>query len=206
MKNTLALTAAAAAFAVSTAVAEPAVGPASAAGAWTIDKAHSEVGFQVRHLMTKVRGSFGAFDGSVKIDAAKPEASTVSFVVKAASVNTNETKRDEHLRSADFFDAASYPEIRFVSTSVRPAGENRYEVTGDLTLRGVTRKVSLPVVFLGVQKDPWGSEKAGFETAVTLNRKDYGMVWNKALDHGGTILGDEVFVTIALEAARAKAN
>jgi polyisoprenoid-binding protein YceI len=207
MKKTLVVaTVAAAAFASFTAVAEPAVGPASAAGAWVIDTSHSEVGFQVRHLMAKVRGSFGAFDGAVKIDPAKPEASTVSFVVKTASVNTNETKRDEHLRSADFFDAAAHPEIRFVSTSVRPAGENRYEVTGDLTLRGVTKKVSLPVVFLGVQKDPWGNEKAGFETAVTLNRKDYGVSWNKALDQGGYILGDEVFVTIAPEAARAKAN
>jgi polyisoprenoid-binding protein YceI len=156
--------------------------------------------------MAKSRGFFGDFDGTVKIDAAKPEASTVSFVVKTASVNTNEPKRDEHLRSADFFDAAKFPEIRFVSTAVRSAGENRYDVTGDLTLHGVTKQVTLPVTFLGIQKDPWGNEKAGFETAVTLNRKDFGVNWNKALDQGGYILGDEVSVTIALEAARAKAN
>jgi polyisoprenoid-binding protein YceI len=196
----------AAASSSTTAAAAPAVGPAAPSGTWTIDKAHSEVGFQVRHLMAKVRGSFGDFDATIRVDAAKPEVSSVSFTVKAASVNTNEPKRDEHLRSADFFDAAKFPEIRFVSTSVRPAGGNRYDVTGDLTLRGVTRQVTLPVAFLGVQKDPWGNEKAGFETSVTLNRKDFGVNWNKALDQGGYILGDEVAVTIALEAARAKAN
>lgn len=206
MKTPLVLSVLAAAFAASTAVAEPAVGPAAATGAWVIDKAHSEVGFQVRHLMAKSRGFFGDFDGAVKIDAARPEASSVAFVVKVASVNTNEPKRDEHLRSADFFDAARFPEIRFVSTSVRPAGENRYAVTGDLTLHGVTKQVTLPITFLGIQKDPWGNEKAGFETAVTLNRKDFGVNWNKALDQGGYILGEDVSVTIALEAARAKAN
>lgn len=186
--------------------AEPAVGPAAATGAWTIDKAHSEVGFQVRHLMSRVRGSFGDFDGAVTVDAVRPESSSVSFTVKTASVNTNEPKRDEHLRSADFFDAAKFPEIRFVSRTFRKAGENRYDVTGDLTLHGVTKQVTLPVTFLGIQKDPWGNEKAGFETAVTLNRKDFGVSWNKALDQGGAILGDEVAVTIALETARAKTN
>lgn len=130
----------------------------------------------------------------------------MSFTVKVASVDTNEAKRDEHLRSADFFDAAKFPEIRFVSTSVKSAGDRRYDVTGDLTLRGVTRRVTLPVTFLGVQKDPWGNEKAGFETAVTLNRKDFGVSWNKALDQGGAILGDDVSVSISLETARAKTN
>lgn len=186
--------------------AEPAVGPGAATGTWAVDKAHSEVGFQVRHLMARVRGSFGDFDGAVTVDAARPEASSVSFTVKTASVSTNEPKRDEHLRSADFFDAARFPEIRFVSRSFRKAGENRYDVTGDLTLRGVTKQVTLPVTFLGIQKDPWGNEKAGFETAVTLNRKDFGVNWNKALDQGGYILGDEVAVSIALETARAKTN
>jgi len=156
--------------------------------------------------MSKVRGSFAEFDGAVTVDAARPEASSVSFTVKAASVDTKEAKRDEHLRSADFFDAAKFPEIRFVSTSVRSSGENRYDVTGDLTLHGVTKRVTLPVTFLGIQKDPWGNEKAGFETAVVLNRKDFGVNWNKALDQGGAILGDDVSVSIALEAGRAKAN
>jgi polyisoprenoid-binding protein YceI len=186
--------------------APPTVPPTAVSGAWTVDKAHSEVGFQVRHLIAKVRGSFTDFDALVQIDAARPEASSVAFTVKAASVNTNEPKRDEHLRSPDFFDAAKFPEIRFVSKSVRPAGANRYDVTGDLTLRGVSRQLTLPVTFLGIQKDPWGNEKAGFETSVTLNRKDFGVNWNKALDQGGYILGDEVAVTIALETARAKTN
>ncbi len=206
MKKTLVLPALAALLSTFPLAAEPAVGPASASGTWAVDRSHSEVGFQIRHLMAKVRGSFAQFDGAVKVDAARPEASSVSFVVKTASVDTKEPKRDEHLRSADFFDAAKFPEIRFVSTSVKAAGENRYDVTGDLTLRGVTKRVTLPVTFLGVQKDPWGNEKAGFETAVVLNRKDFGVSWNKALDQGGYILGDEVTVSIALEAARAKAN
>ncbi len=205
MKKTLALSTLALLTALPLA-AEPAVGPASASGTWSVDKSHSEVGFQIRHLMAKVRGSFTDFDATIKVDAARPEASSVAFTVKAASVDTREPKRDEHLRSADFFDAAKFPEIRFVSTSVRPAGENRYDVTGDLVLRGVTKRVTLPVTFLGIQKDPWGNEKAGFETSVTLNRKDFGVSWNKALDQGGYILGDEVSVSIALETARAKAN
>ncbi|HEY3351250.1 MAG TPA: YceI family protein [Thermoanaerobaculia bacterium] len=205
MKKSLVLSVLALALAAS-AAAEPAVGPAAVTGTWAVDKAHSEVGFQVRHLMARVRGAFGDFDGAVKIDASRPEASSVSFVARTASVSTNEPKRDEHLRSADFFDAAKFPEIRFVSKSVKPAGENRFEVTGDLTLRGVTKQVTLPVTFLGIQKDPWGNEKAGFETAVTLNRKDFGVNWNKALDQGGYILGDDVSVTIALETARAKVN
>jgi len=206
MKNTRTALLLAAVVAALPLAAEPAVGPAAATGSWTVDKAHSEVGFQVRHLMAKVRGGFGDFDAAVKIDASRPEASSVSFVARTASVNTNEPKRDEHLRSADFFDAAKFPEIRFVSKSVKPAGENRFEVTGDLTLRGVTKQVTLPVTFLGIQKDPWGNEKAGFETAVTLNRKDFGVNWNKTLDQGGYILGDDVSVTIALETARAKTN
>ena len=205
MKKTLAPLVLAALAAALPLGAEPAVG-AAATGAWTVDRSHSEVGFQVRHLMSKVRGSFGEFDGSLTVDAAAPALSSVAFTVKTASVDTNEPKRDEHLRSADFFDAARFPEIRFVSKSVKAAGANRFEVTGDLTLRGVTKQVTLPVTFLGIQKDPWGNEKAGFETAVTLNRKDFGVSWNKALDQGGAILGDEVAVTIALETARAKAN
>ncbi len=205
MKKTLVPLALAAVLAAASASAAPAVPPA-AAGAWTIDRSHSEVGFQVRHLVSKVRGSFDEFDAVIRVDAEALEASSVRFTVKAASIDTKDAKRDEHLRSADFFDTARFPEIRFVSTSVRPAGENRYEVTGDLTMHGVTRRVTLPVTFLGVQRDPWGNDKAGFETAVTLNRKDFGINWNKALDQAGAVLGDDVAVSIALEAARTKAN
>jgi polyisoprenoid-binding protein YceI len=205
MKKTLVPFVLAAAVAASAAAA-PAVAPAAATGAWAIDKAHSEVGFQVRHLVSKVRGSFADFDGRIQVDAAKPEASSVTFTVRTASVYTNDAKRDEHLRSADFFDAAKFADIRFVSTSVKAAGENRYDVTGDLTMHGVTKRVVLPVTFTGLVKDPWGNEKAGFETSVTLNRQDFGVNWNKTLDQGGTILGDDVSISIALEAARARAN
>lgn len=206
MKKTPATLLLAFALAGASAPAAPPAVPPSAAGAWTIDRSHSEVGFQVRHLVSRVHGSFDEFDAVIRIDAEAPEASSVLFTVKAASIDTKDSKRDEHLRSADFFDTARFPEIRFVSTSVTPAGADRYAVTGDLTMHGVTRRVTLPVTFHGVQRDPWGNDKAGFETAVTLNRKDFGINWNKALDQGGAVLGDDVAVSIALEAARTKAN
>lgn len=179
--------------------------PATATGTWTIDKVHSEASFQVRHFVSKVRGRFTDFSGTVRIDAAKPEASSVEFTIKVASVDTNEPKRDAHLRSPDFFDAAKYPEIRFVSKKVVPVSESKYDVTGDLTMRGVTKEITLPVTFDGIAKDPWGNERAGFETGITLNRKEYGINWNKALDQGGFMLGDDATVSINIEAVKEKA-
>ena len=163
------------------------------------DTAHSEVSFQVRHLVSKVRGRFADFDGEIRMDRERPENSTVRFTVKAASIDTGVADRDTHLRSADFFDAEQHPEIVFESRAVTPQGEDRYRVDGSLTLRGVTRDLPLEVEFLGFAKDPWGNEKAGFETTVTLNRKDFGMVWNAALDNGGLLLADEVKIAINLQ-------
>ena len=179
--------------------------PALAAETYSFDKAHTTVGFQVRHIFTMVGGKFQDFSGTIKVDRAKPENSSVEFTIQAASINTNEPKRDEHLRTPDFFDVASYPTITFKSTSVKPSANNVYEVTGSLTMRGVTKVITLPVTFLGEGKDPWGNEKMGFETATTLDRKDYGINWNKALDQGGVLVGDEVKVEIAIEANKVKA-
>jgi polyisoprenoid-binding protein YceI len=151
-----------------------------------------------------VGGKFQDFAGTIQIDRAKPENSSVEFTIQAASIFTGEPKRDDHLRSADFFDVANHPTLTFKSTSVKPAGNNVYEVRGNLTMRGVTKQIVLPVTFLGEGKDPWGNEKIGFETSVTLNRKDYGISWNKALDQGGALLDDEVKVQVSVEAGKVK--
>lgn len=170
----------------------------------TLDATHSEVSFQVRHLISQVRGRFNDFDANIQLDREKPERSVVEFHVKAASIDTNLPDRDAHLRSADFFDAEKHPFITFKSRKIQPAGQNRYDVTGTLTMRGISKEITLPVTFAGVARDPWGNEKGGFSTETTLNRKDFGMVWNAALDNGGVILGDEVRITINLESVKAK--
>jgi polyisoprenoid-binding protein YceI len=181
-----------------------AVTPALAAETYTVDKSHATVLFEVRHFMTDVAGRFEDFEGTIRIDREQPERSSVEFTIRTASIDTSEPKRDEHLRSADFFDAATHPEITFRSTAVRPAGEDRYEVTGTFTMRGATKTITLPVRVLGELQDPWGNDRIGFGTSTTLNRKDYGISWNKALDQGGFVLGDEVRVRINLEAVKAK--
>jgi polyisoprenoid-binding protein YceI len=178
--------------------------PALAADTYQFDKSHTTVGFEVRHVVTSVGGKFQDFSGTIRVDRARPEGSSVEFTIQAASVDTGEPKRDEHLKSPDFFDVAKEPTITFKSTSVKATGKDAYEVTGQLTMRGVTKTIALPVTFLGEGKDPWGNEKAGFELQTTLNRKDYGIVWNKTLDQGGVLLGDEVKVQISVEANKVK--
>jgi polyisoprenoid-binding protein YceI len=178
--------------------------PALAAETYQFDKAHTTVGFQVRHIFTMLGGKFQEFSGTIKVDRAKPESSSVEFTIQVDSIFTNEAKRDAHLKSPDFFDAAKHPTITFRSTSLKPDGKDRWLVTGDLTMRGVTRQVTLPVTFLGEGKDPWGNEKMGFETATTLDRKDFGISWNKALDQGGVLVGDEVKVQVSVEANKVK--
>lgn len=178
---------------------------AIASDTFVIDPGHSEASFKVRHMLSKTPGRFRDFEGRIHLDPARPEASVVEFKIRAASIDTDLDKRDEHLRGPDFFEVAKYPEITFRSESIRRTGKDRYDVTGPLTMRGVTRKITLPVTYLGVARDPWGNERAGFSTAITLSRKDFGMVWNKVLDQGGVFLGDEVWVTVEIEAAREKA-
>jgi polyisoprenoid-binding protein YceI len=174
----------------------------SAADTYTIDKGHSDVSFQVRHFVSKVRGDFTDFEGTIQVDAAKPEASSVVFTIKSASISTNNENRDKHLNSPDFFDTAKYPEITFKSTKIVPTGKDKYDVTGAFTMHGVTKDVTLPVTYLGTMKDPRGAERVGFELNTKLNRKDYGINWNRALDGGGMMLSDDVEVTISLETVK----
>jgi len=181
-----------------------AASPALAAETYLVDKGHSEATFQVRHLVTKVRGHFTDFEGTIQLDRARPEGSSVEFVVRAASLDSDNADRDKHLRSPDFFDVEKHPEIRFQSSKIVAQSGDLYQVTGTLTIRGVPKELTLAVSFLGFVKDPWGNEKAGFETQLTLNRKDFGMVWNKALDSGGWLLGDDVYIGVNIEANKKK--
>lgn len=165
-----------------------------------IDKAHSEATFQVRHLLTKVRGRFSDFAGTVEFDEAHPEQSSIDFTIQTASIDTNEPDRDTHLRSADFFDVEQHPSMTFKSDGVTPAGNRQFDVRGTLTIRGVSKPVTLPVTYLGMAKDPWGVERAAFETEITLNRKDFGLHWNAPLETGGFLVGDEVRVSVSVQA------
>jgi len=175
------------------------------ADTFVVDKAHSEATFQVRHMMSKVSGKFDDFTGKMNLDRAKPSNSSVEFNIKAASVNTGTADRDKHLQTADFFDVARCPEITFKSTSiVSTKKKNVYGVTGDLTMRCVTKHITIPVEFNGFGKDPWGNERAGFSLTTTVNRKDYGINWNKALDAGGFLVGDNVTINVNIEAQKAK--
>lgn len=173
---------------------------------YTIDNSHSDVSFQVRHLVTQVRGKFNEYQGTIDLDSAKMENSKVEFRIKATSIDTGLADRDNHLRAEDFFHVEKFPEITFKSESIKATGKDTYDVTGKLTMRGVTKTVTLPVSFLGKVKDPWGNDKAGFATETTINRKDYGIVWNAALDSGGVVLGDDVKISINLEAQVPKAK
>jgi polyisoprenoid-binding protein YceI len=174
---------------------------ATAVRTFQVDKAHSEVAFQVRHLITKVRGRFTDFGGTIEFDVEHPAQSTVNFVIQAASIDTAESNRDVHLRSEDFFASEKYPTLTFTSTKITPRAADIYDVEGDLTIRGVTKRVVLPVTHLGAAKDPWGNEKIAFEAEVTINRKDYGLNWNAALETGGFLVGDEVKVSLQIQAA-----
>ena len=178
--------------------------PAATTEAWGIDKAHSNVQFKVRHLMANVTAGFNDFDGAINIDRVNPAKSSVEFTIQAKSIDTANENRDNHLRSADFFDVEKFPTISFKSSSVKAKSKNDFDVTGDLTMHGVTKTIVLPVTFLGFGKDPRGNEKGGFEIETTLNRKDYGIVWNRAIDEGGVLLGDDVKVTINLEVGKKK--
>jgi len=174
----------------------------AAADTYTIDKGHSEAAFQVRHLVTKVRGHFNDFAGTIQVDPKNAEASSVEFTVQTASVASDNESRDKHLKSADFFDVEKYPVMTFKSSKIKKVSNERFDVTGTLELKGVKKEITLPVTFSGFVKTPWGGEVAGFETQVTLNRKDFGMVWNKALDNGGALVGDEALITINIEAKK----
>jgi len=171
---------------------------------WTIDPSHSSVTFAVRHMIfAKVRGAFTKFEGSFEYDAATPTAARTSASIDAGSIDTREPQRDEHLRSADFLDVQHHPRLAFESTSVEPLGREKFRITGDLTIRGTTRAVDLEVEHLGGGKDPWGNERIGFLAKTTINRKDFGLTWNQVLEAGGVLVGEDVEITLDIQAIRA---
>jgi polyisoprenoid-binding protein YceI len=172
------------------------------ASTYKIDKAHSEAVFQVRHLVTKVRGRFTDFEGTVQVDEDKPELSSVNFTIQATSIDTAEKDRDTHLRSGDFFEVEKFPAITFRSKRVVKKSSESFDVTGDLTIRDVTKEITLPVTHLGTAKDPWGNERVGFETETTINRKDFGLKWNAALETGGFLVGDDVRAMLSIQAVK----
>ncbi len=171
---------------------------------YNVDKVHSEVGFRVRHFVSKVSGRFDDFSGTISVVPGKPAASSVEFAIRTASINTANTGRDNHLRSADFFDAEKNPEITFKSTKIVPVDADTFNVTGIFTMHGTAKELTIPVDFGGTVTDARGTEKAGFSLATKLNRKDYGIVWNQTLDSGSMVLGDEVEITVNIEANKRK--
>ncbi|MBS1593240.1 MAG: YceI family protein [Bacteroidetes bacterium] len=173
---------------------------AATAQSWTLDKTHSSINFSVSHMVvSEATGNFKDFSGEVKSE--KPDFSDlgVSFTIKVASINTDDEKRDGHLKSPDFFDAAKFPDITFKSTNVKKINDKKYELTGDLTMKGVTKKVTWEVKYNGTVKDPYGNNRAGFKATTTVDRKDYGVSWNKTLDAGGVAVGDDVTITVNAE-------
>ena len=167
---------------------------------WSFDTAHSGISFAVRHLMiSKVRGTFGKWSGTFDYDEHDPTRSRVAVRIDAASIDTKEDKRDAHLRSADFLDVEKFPAIVFESTAVRRAGDG-YVLGGNLTLRGVTRPVELEVESLGRGKDPWGNQRVAFAARTAINRKDFGLTWNQALETGGVLVGDKVEIELDVQA------
>lgn len=174
------------------------------AATWTLDPAHSSVQFSVRHMMlSNVRGEFGKVGGTVTGDEATPTAAAITATIDAASINTREAKRDEHLKSADFLDVAKFPTITFTSKKIEAAGPGTFKVTGDLTLHGVTKEVVLDVSDLTPPvKDPSGKTRAGVTASTKINRKDFGVNWSKAMDNGGVVVGDDVAITVDVEATQ----
>ena len=172
-------------------------------GTWTLDPAHTRIGFVARHAMvTKVRGSFNEFEGTAVLDGANPANSHAEVTIKAASIDTRNAQRDEHLRSNDFLAMQEHPEITFASTGVRQADDTTFELTGDLTIRGITKSVTIPFTFEGAAKDPFGNLRAGFEGSVAINRKDWGVSWNAALEGGGVLVSDRVTLEFEISAIK----
>jgi polyisoprenoid-binding protein YceI len=172
-------------------------------GTYTIDASHSRFGFVARHAMvTKVRGSFNDFEGTATIDGANPANSSVQVAIKVDSIDTRNAQRDEHLRTNDFLDTASYPEITFASTSISHDGGDDFQVTGDLTIRGVTKSITLPLEYQGSATDPFGNARIGFEGSVVINRKDWGVTWNAALETGGVLVSEKVTLEFEISAIK----
>lgn len=167
---------------------------------WNIDASHSEILFKVKHLMiTNVKGEFRKFDAEIESDNDDFTNAEIKLTIDASSVFTNNEDRDNHLRSADFFDVATYPEISFDSTSFDRIDDENYELKGMLTIKGISKEIILNAEFGGINRDPWGNEKAGFSLAGSFNRKDWGLNWNAALETGGVLVSDEVRMTAEVQ-------
>ncbi|QOR66015.1 YceI family protein [Cytobacillus suaedae] len=172
---------------------------------WAVDPTHSSVEFSIKHMMfTNVRGAFNSFDASIVADPTDLTSADITFSVDLSSIDTRNADRDNHLRSADFFDVENKPSMTFTSTNISRKSDNEYDVTGDLSLNGVTKSQNFLVTFEGSGKDPWGNEKAGFSVEGTINRSDFGLTWNAALETGGVLVGDKVKVSLQIQAAKAE--
>ena len=169
------------------------------AGTWEIDPAHTTVGFVARHMLTKVRGRFDRFSGTVHIGET-PEDSSVEVQIDTASINTNVDDRDKHLRSPDFLDVETYPTLEFLSTAVRPLGGNRFQLVGDLTIRDMTREVTLEAEYVGVHDSPFGTKVATFSAGAEFDREDFGMTWNVVIETGGLLVSKKVEIELEIEA------
>jgi polyisoprenoid-binding protein YceI len=172
-------------------------------GDYTIDPSHSRIGFVARHAMvTKVRGSFNDFDGALHLDGTDPSRSTAKVVIKGASIDTRNADRDGHLRSNDFLALEEHPEITFVSTAAKQLDDSTFQLTGDLTIKGVTKSLTIDFAFEGVALDPFGNTRVGFEGSVAISRKDYGITWNAALETGGVLVSDKVTLEFEISAIK----
>jgi polyisoprenoid-binding protein YceI len=180
---------------------------AELSGDYVVDPTHSRIGFVARHAMvTKVRGAFNEFDGKGTFDADDPSRSHLEVTIKTDSIDTRNADRDAHLRGNDFFDMATYPEIRFVSTSFEQVDPETFRVTGDLTIKGVTKPITFDLEYTGTVIDPWGNRRVGLEGNVTVNRKDWGVNWNAALEAGGVLVSEKVVLEFEISAVQQKSE
>lgn len=167
---------------------------------WNVDATHTNVGFSVRHMMvSNVKGSFTGIEGAVEGDANNLEDAKINFKIDVNTINTNNKDRDDHLRSDDFFSAEKYPNITFASTNIVQTKEDEYDVTGDLTVKDVTKNTTFKVTRTGAGKNPWGVDVIGFETETKISRKEYGLTWNQALETGGALVGDDIKISVELQ-------
>ncbi|MCO6162242.1 YceI family protein [Flavobacterium sp. NRK F7] len=171
---------------------------------WTIDSTHSEIGFKVKHMMfTNVSGKFDSYEGVIETEENDFSTAKVSFSAAINSINTSNVDRDNHLKSGDFFDAENFPNLTFKSSSFSKVNDHNYELTGTLTIKGTSKEVKLPVEFSGLMQDPWGNTKVGLNIEGKINRKDWGLNWNAALETGGVLVGEEVKLIIELQLVKA---
>ncbi len=172
-------------------------------GDYVLDPAHTRIGFVARHAMvTKVRGAFHQFEGTARLDGTDPTRSTAQLVIKAESIDTGVEQRDQHLRTNDFLDAPNFPEITFRTSAVEPRSDTEYRVTGDLTIKDITRPVTIDFEYTGNAVDPYGNLRVGLEGSVTISRKEFGVTWNAALEGGGVLVGDKVVLEFDISAIK----